>query len=232
MSETCITTKSPYAAIAFDLDGTLVDTVPDLLICANLTMQALNRPQVSIDEVRLWIGNGIETIVQRTLSGDYVVDSTLDPALVADAVALFKGFYLEHIDDQSVLYPNVRETLEKLHRQGIPLAVVTNKARQFTMLLLKALAIDHTFDIIICGDDLDEKKPHPMPMLSALEQLSLAPEQLLLVGDSKNDLLSAQRADVDRAFVTYGYHQGINADDYSPQYRFDDFGQLQELFGL
>ena len=222
-------TERAYQATAFDLDGTLVDSVPDLFNVANLMLESLSLPPVTIDDVRLWIGDGIETLVARVLSRDFSVDPNLDPQVRAKAVSLFLQFYLDNIDQNSALYPNVAATLAKLRDSGQKMALVTNKARKYTLLLLKALDIHHTFDIIVCGDDLSHKKPHPLPMLHILEQLSLKPSQLLLVGDSKNDLLSAQQAGVDRAFVTYGYHQGINPEDYSPKYILDDFGQLYSV---
>ncbi|MFT5162222.1 MAG: phosphoglycolate phosphatase [Alteromonadaceae bacterium] len=221
--------STKYQAIAFDLDGTLVDSVPDLHYAANLMLNAVNHPPVSIDEVRLYIGDGIETLALRALSRSVEVDDNLDSALCTDATKLFKQFYLANVSQNSQLYANVTQTLALLAQSGLKLAVVTNKARQFTLLLLKALDIHHYFDIIVCGDDLAHKKPHPLPMLHTLQSLKLTPVQLLLVGDSKNDMLSAEQAGVDRVFVTYGYHQGIKAQDYTPKYIFDDFAQLQTL---
>lgn len=221
--------KPAYAAIAFDLDGTLVDSAPDLFYVACLMSEALALPAVTLEDIRRWVGDGIEQLVLRILSRDMVIVPDLDRALCITAIATFKNYYLQHVSRNSRLYPNVVETLEQLRQSALSLVVLTNKARAFTLLLLKALNIGHYFDIILCGDDLSDKKPHPLPMLHILERLSLEPQQLLLVGDSKNDLLCARAAGCDRAFVTYGYHQGINAQDYGPKYILDDFGQLAKL---
>ena len=209
-----------YEVALFDLDGTLVDSVYDLYIAMNLTLSDLAFPIVSQRLVESWVGNGIETLVKRGLSGDMQVSEHLDAALADKAIALFYEHYEQLVGEYSVLYQHVETGLAAL--AGMPKALITNKARRFTEKLLDKLALTSHFEVIVCGDDM-AKKPSPEPLLYACQQLNVAVGQAIMIGDSKSDILAARAANIDMLALTYGYHQGENLSDYNPQYLCDTF---------
>ncbi|MBE0377597.1 HAD-IA family hydrolase [Pseudoalteromonas prydzensis] len=209
-----------YDAALFDLDGTLVDSVYDLYIAMNLTLSDLAFPIVSQSLVQSWVGNGIETLVKRGLSGDMQVSEHLDTALADKAIALFYGHYEQLVGEYSVLYQHVETGLAAL--RGIPKALITNKARCFTEKLLDKLVLTSHFEVIVCGDDM-AKKPSAEPLLFACQQLNVPVSQAIMIGDSKSDILAARAANIDMLALTYGYNQGENLSDYNPQYLCDTF---------
>ncbi|MBQ4832636.1 phosphoglycolate phosphatase [Pseudoalteromonas sp. MMG010] len=209
-----------YNAALFDLDGTLIDSVYDLYISVNLTLSELAFPIASQKLVQSWIGNGIETLVMRALSGDMQISEHLDDALVKRATERFYQHYADQVGENSVLFQHVETGLSAL--RTIPKAIVTNKARQFTEVLLEKLALSSHFDIVVCGDDM-VKKPSPVPLLFACEKLNVLPSETLMIGDSKSDVLAAQAANIDVAVLSYGYNQGETLSDYNPQYLCDNF---------
>ena len=209
-----------YDVALFDLDGTLVDSVYDLYLAVNLTLSDLAFPIVSQSLVESWIGNGIETLVKRALSGDMQISEHLEEALSAKAIALFYQHYEQLVGKYSVLYQHVETGLSAL--RGMPKALVTNKARQFTELLLDKLSLTSHFEVIVCGDDM-AKKPSPAPLLYACKKLNVEPSKAIMIGDSKSDILAAHAAKIDVIAVDYGYNQGENLEDYNPQYLCDNF---------
>ncbi|MDP2634467.1 MAG: phosphoglycolate phosphatase [Pseudoalteromonas sp.] len=209
-----------YEAALFDLDGTLVDSVYDLYIAMNLTLSELAYPIVSQRLVESWVGNGIEMLVKRGLSGDMQVSELLDEQFVSKAIELFYGHYAQQVGEYSVLYQHVETGLAAL--RNTPKALVTNKARRFTQKLLDKLALSEHFDVIVCGDDM-AKKPSAEPLLFACKQLNVPVSQAIMIGDSKSDILAAQAANIDVIALSYGYNQGENLSDYNPQYLCDTF---------
>ncbi|EWS98460.1 phosphoglycolate phosphatase [Pseudoalteromonas sp. SCSIO 43095] len=209
-----------YEAAFFDLDGTLVDSVYDLYMALNLTLSDLAFPIVSQRLVESWVGNGIEVLVKRALCGDMQISEHLDEALSERATNLFYQHYSEQVGEYSVLYQHVETGLAAL--SGMPKALITNKARRFTEMLLDKLAIRSHFEVIVCGDDM-AKKPSPEPLLFACDALNITPDKAIMIGDSKSDILAAQAANIDVIALTYGYHQGEQLADYNPQYLCDNF---------
>ncbi|CAH9061551.1 Phosphoglycolate phosphatase [Pseudoalteromonas haloplanktis] len=209
-----------YDAAFFDLDGTLVDSVYDLYMALNLTLSDLAFPIVSQRLVESWVGNGIEVLVKRALCGDMQISEHLDEALSERAINLFYQHYSEQVGEYSVLYQHVETGLAAL--SGMPKALITNKARRFTEMLLDKLAIRSHFEVIVCGDDM-AKKPSPEPLLFACDALNITPDKAIMIGDSKSDILAAQAANIDVIALTYGYHQGEQLADYNPQYLYDNF---------
>lgn len=219
----------PVRAIAFDLDGTLVDSVPDLAAAVDSMLEALARPAAGESAVRTWVGNGVEVLVKRALSGAIEIDPELDPALIDEAQQLFDRYYAEYSCRFSKLYPGVRSTLASLRAAGFRLAVITNKRRQFTGPLLQGFEIAEHFDMVICGDSLARKKPAPDQLLSALAQWQLQANEMLMVGDSRNDVLAAQACQVPVVGLTYGYNYGEDIAAASPDWVMDDFSKLLPL---
>ena len=192
--------------ILIDVDGTLVDSVPDLTFCVDEMMQRLGRDPWGEARVRNWVGNGVERLVQRALTGD--LDGQPDQAAYDAAYPIFLDLYADNTSKRSRLYPGVREGLDYLKSAGYPLGCVTNKAEQFTVPLLKDLRVYDYFGIVVSGDTLPYKKPHPAPLLHAAEFFKVAPQESLMVGDSISDVKAARAAGFMIACVPYGYNHG------------------------
>lgn len=145
---------------------------------------------------------------------------------------MFNRFYEETVEEGSFLFPDVAETLSALHANGIPLGLVTNKPTPFVAPLLEALDIAKYFSVIVGGDDVQNKKPHPEPLLLVAGKLSLTPAELLFVGDSRNDILAARAAGCPSVGLTYGYNYGEAITLSEPDVVFDHFKDLLPALGL
>lgn len=216
--------------IIFDLDGTLVDSAPDLIGASNRMLSVLGRKTVDPAIARSWIGNGARRLVERALAGDF--DGTASAQLMDEAYPLFEQFYREDLCRNSVLYPGARETLAQCHKAGLPLACVTNKPAAFTRPLLEALKVAQYLDPIIAGDDLPQKKPDPMPLRHVAGQWQLATKDCLLVGDSISDFRAARACNMPVMLVSYGYSQGLDLAELGPDAVIDSLAQVAELFEL
>ncbi len=192
--------------ILIDVDGTLVDSVPDLAFCIDEMMKQLDRDPRGEASVRDWVGNGVERLVRRALTGQ--LDGEPDEVDFSRAYPLFLDLYADNTSKRSVLYPGVREGLDYLKAAGYALGCVTNKAEQFTLPLLKDLGIYDDFSIVVSGDTLAHKKPHPEPLLHAAEFFKVEPARALMVGDSISDVKAAHAAGFQIACVPYGYNHG------------------------
>lgn len=192
--------------VMFDLDGTLVDSAPDIAISMNKMLQQLSFPTRDLQQVRDWIGNGAGRLIKRALTGQ--VDGEPPQDIFKQAHKLFFDIYDQHINVESTMYSGALEGLTTLREQSYILACVTNKPRRFTPPLLEAFAIDQMFDYLICGDDLAVRKPDPQVLQSILKQTNLRPTQAVMVGDSASDINAARAADMKSFCVSYGYHQG------------------------
>ena len=192
--------------ILIDVDGTLVDSVPDLAFCIDEMMRRLGREPRGETRVRDWVGNGVERLVRRALVGR--LDGEPDEAEFDRAYPVFLELYADNTSKRSLLYPGVVDGLDYLKAAGYALGCVTNKAEQFTIPLLRDLGIDEYFSIVICGDTLEHKKPHPAPLLHAAEFFKVSPAQSLMVGDSISDVTAARAAGFQIACLPYGYNHG------------------------
>jgi phosphoglycolate phosphatase len=205
--------KKP-AMILIDVDGTLVDSVPDLAYCVDAMMMQLGRSPCGEARVRNWVGNGVERLVRRALVG--ALDG--EPAVVdfARAYPLFLDLYAKNTSKRSYLYPGVREGLDMLKAAGYPLGCVTNKAAQFTEPLLRDIGVFDDFAIVISGDTLLRKKPDPEPLLHAAGFFGVAPQDSLMIGDSVNDVRAARAAGFQIVCVSYGYNHGMDIREARP----------------
>ncbi len=215
--------------ILIDVDGTLVDSVPDLAYCVDEMMKQLGMPEHGEEKVRNWVGNGVERLTRRALIGQ--LDGEPDDALFAKAYPIFLELYAENTSKRSCLYPGVEEGIAYLKQQGYKLGCVTNKASQFTLPLLKDLGIHDEFEIIICGDTLEKKKPDPMPLLHAAKELGAKPENSLMIGDSISDVKAARAAGFDIICMSYGYNHGVDIREASPDAVIDSMAELPEVLG-
>ncbi len=215
------------AMILFDVDGTLVDSVPDLAWCVDRMMEQLGLPPRGEAKVRNWVGNGVEALVRRALADRMEGDA--DPVLFERAYPLFLALYADNTSERSHLYPGVAETLESLQAAGYPLGSVTNKAEQFTLPLLGSLGIRDFFEIVVSGDTLPRKKPDPLPLLHVAEFFGVRPEDSLMVGDSVSDVKAARAAGFRIVCMSYGYNHGEDIRDAGPDAVIDRMTQLPEL---
>jgi phosphoglycolate phosphatase len=213
--------------VLIDVDGTLVDSVPDLAYCVDEMMKQLGMPERGEAAVRNWVGNGVERLTRRALINQ--LDGEPDDDLFEKAYPIFLELYAENTSKRSVLYPGVREGLDYLKSAGYKLGCVTNKASQFTLPLLKDLGVHDEFGIIICGDTLAEKKPHPLPLLHAAEFFGVEPENALMVGDSMSDVKAARAAGFQIVCMSYGYNHGVDIRDSNPDAVIDSMAQLQAI---
>lgn len=191
------------AAVLFDLDGTLVDSAPDLTTAVNRMLADRQRSPMSEARMREWIGNGARKLVARALAGQRHIAS--EPAETEDALAQFFVHYTDCLVDKSVLYPGVRVGLERLKALGLPLGVVTNKPGRFTDPLLKAMDLAEFFPVVVSGDTLTVRKPDPAPLLHAASALNVPIERCVYVGDSLADRGAADAAGALLVRVPYGY---------------------------
>jgi len=194
-------------AVMIDLDGTLLDTIPDLAAAINLMLDALGHAPLPLDTVRTFVGKGLPRLVERALARD--IDGHADAAAMARALPVFERFYTEVNGRYTTVYPGVREGLEQFRAGGFPLACVTNKSGAFTLPLLERMGMAPFFAQTISGDTLARKKPDPMQLLHACAQFGVAPEQTLMIGDSVNDAQAARAAGCPVFCVPYGYNEGL-----------------------
>jgi phosphoglycolate phosphatase len=193
-------------AVMIDLDGTLADTIPDLAAGTNMMLRELGRPVQDVERIRNFVGKGIPKLVERALAGS--VEGTAPADQMARALPIFERCYAEVNGRHSVLYPGVHEGLLAMRSMQLPLACVTNKSGRFTVPLLEQLGIARFFDQVIAGDTLPQKKPDPAQLFHACRSFSIAPREMLMIGDSLNDALAARAAGCPVFCVTYGYNEG------------------------
>jgi len=213
--------------ILIDVDGTLVDSVPDLAFCVDEMMARLGRPPHGESRVRNWVGNGVERLVRRALVGQ--LDGEPPAEDFDRAYPIFLDLYAANTSKRSVLYPGVQQGLDYLASSDYALGCVTNKASQFTIPLLRDLGIHDRFGIIVCGDTLPAKKPDPLPLLHAAEHFGVAPADALMLGDSKSDVAAARAAGFQIVCMSYGYNHGEDIRDYAPDAVIDSMAELAEL---
>lgn len=220
---------SKYKVIGFDLDGTLVNTLPDLTLVANSMLLEFGLPTTTEDKVLSWIGKGADIFFQNTLAWTGKVFNAEQSAQMR---ASFDKYYARYVCEKSELYPNVKTTLEALKRKGFTLVVITNKPTKLIEPVLTAFNIYHLFDETLGGQSLPKIKPHPEPMLFICEKFAVQPSELLFVGDSENDVIAAKAAGCDVLGLTYGYNYNIPIADAEPTFVSDDIAEVLTIVGV
>jgi phosphoglycolate phosphatase len=196
-------------AIAFDLDGTLLDTVHELATAVNALLAELGYPRLAKEVVGSMIGKGMANLVRRALAlATAVSPEAVDDAEVKDALLRYQAHYASRLGHETRLFPGMVEGLSRLSAMGIPLAVITNKATRFVRPHLVQAGIERYFAVVIGGDDLPTKKPDPGPLLHTAAVFGIPPSRLLMVGDSANDVEAARAAGCPVLVVPYGYREG------------------------
>ena len=208
----------------FDLDGTLADTAPDLCQALNRVLRTLNCSTVALEEVRGWIGNGMQTLLEHALAKNLY--RKVDSALIDKGMSLFDLFYSDAVWVESVCYPGVLNGLLELREIGFKLACVTNKPRSFSLEVLKQSGLDAFFHVLVAGNDLPERKPSPVPLLHAIRQLRVNSRECVVIGDSKIDIDAARNAGMMVLLVTWGYHQDLELSEMGANQLIKTFSQI------
>jgi phosphoglycolate phosphatase len=207
------------AALVFDLDGTLVDSLPDLRAALNEMLCGVGRRELSADEVRRMIDDGTHALVERALraTGE-VVD-------LENAHQRFLGFYQAAPTRLSRVYPNVATILRSLMESGARLAICTNKQQAATLAVLDGFNIAKYFEVIVGGDAVQFRKPDPRHLLTAVVQLRASPTQSVMIGDNENDYAAARAAGVAVILMRYGYLR-VPPETLAPDAWLDQFADI------
>lgn len=213
--------------VLIDLDGTLVDSVPDLAHAVDEMRKELGFSEYGEAAVRNWVGNGVERLVKRALTGE--LNGEPDPALYEQAYPVFYKHYLASNGVYSRLFPGVEQGLEFLRHRGYHIGCVTNKAESFTLPLLEAKGVRKYFAVVVSGDTLSVKKPAPEPLLHAAKHFNVESKDSLMLGDSMHDVQAARNAGFKVIAVSYGYNHGINIAEANPDAIIDSFVELENL---
>ncbi len=213
--------------ILIDVDGTLVDSVPDLAYCVDEMLRQLGMSVHGEAKVRHWVGNGVERLVRRALIGQ--LDGEPDEALFQKAYPIFIELYKENTSKRSVVFPGVKAGLDYMQGAGYKLGCVTNKAALFTLPLLKDLGIYDYFGIVVSGDTLPVKKPDPAPLLHVAKHYGVDPVRSLMLGDSISDVKAARAAGFQIVCMSYGYNHGVDVRTANPDAVIDSMVELKNL---
>ena len=208
----------PFDLIMFDLDGTLIETAPEIADAVNDTLRHFNLPAVTQQQVNDWIGHGTRTLLIQALA--FVGKTEVAAVAASDSLPLiaaeFDRNYQRRCGTRNHLYPQVREALAALRDRGVKLAVVTNKEGRYTATVLNAHQITSVLDRVVSGDTLSTKKPDPAGIQSCLAQFGVPPNRALFVGDSSIDVATARNAGVAVWALPYGYNMGQPIEACSP----------------
>ena len=213
--------------LIFDFDGTLIDSVPDLADATNAMLTIIGKTLYPLETIRNWVGNGSRMLVERALVGKVdVLEGELTEEAVDHAEQVFFDAYKNISGSKTVAYPDVDSGLRKLQAAGFKLALVTNKPIRFVPKILQSFGWQDLFSEVLGGDSLSTKKPDPAPLLHVCEALNINPEQAVMIGDSRNDILAGQNANMDTFGLSYGYNYGQDIRELNPTEAFDDFASL------
>ena len=220
--------EARFDLILFDLDGTLVETAPDIADAVNDALRQVGLPDLSQAQISLWIGFGTQALLAQALalSSATPLAEVQGSDLLAQTVGHYNRSYAQRCGQRSRLYPQVRATLAAVRQRGVKLALVTNKESRYTQMVLDAVQLQASFDQVVCGDSLPAKKPDPSGVQLCLSQLRVAPERALFVGDSSIDAATARNAGVPVWLLPYGYNMGFSVAACAPDRVISDFSQI------
>ncbi|MGM9426183.1 phosphoglycolate phosphatase [Hydrogenophaga sp. MI9] len=224
----------PFDLILFDLDGTLVETAPEIADAVNDTLTALGHPAVSQQEVDDWIGHGTRELLIQALAR--VLDTPAETVRSAEAFprieAEFARHYQARCGTRSRLYPHVLESLQALRAAGVSLVLMTNKEGRYTQTVLDVHGLSPLFDRVISGDTLPVKKPDPAGVHDCLEMFDVLQARALFVGDSSIDVATARNAGISVWALPYGYNMGEPIEACAPDRVIPDLSALTTLPAL
>ncbi len=215
--------------IIFDFDGTLINSIPDLTLAINKMLSHYNLSPLTIKQVTPFIGNGAKPLVKRALEYS-IQDKDVSTALLNEAFGIYFSAYKEVTCEETYMYSGVLDTLNYLHKKGYKMVICTNKPFGFVEPILDKLSIKHFFKCWVGEDSLSKKKPNAIPLFHLAKEMNTIIDKSIMVGDSKNDILAAQNANMESIGVSYGYNYNENISDYNPTIVVDSFSDLQKLF--
>ena len=203
-------TAPGLSAAVFDLDGTLINSAPDIAAAVNKIMTRLAQKQLPVEYVETFIGDGSRSMLSRILDDKGIkhTDSQLD-----DYLREYMRLYEQEPTSRTLFFPGVRQDLDLLRQNGLKLGICTNKPHALTMLVLKSLKIDHLFDFVLGADAAPRRKPHKQHLLSVIEGLGITPDDAVYVGDTDIDLECAKSAGVRFFLVNWGGGRFLNGAD-------------------
>ncbi|MGB0940768.1 MAG: phosphoglycolate phosphatase [Marinomonas sp.] len=207
--------------VCFDLDGTLVDSVPDIALAVDSFLVEQGQAPVGEDQVRQWVGQGAASLVKKAMS-----DAGLDDALYEDCYRSFLLAYKSNLTQKTRLYANVLDLLKALKANHVPMALITNKPSAFVKPILDHFEISDYFSWILGADTLEEKKPSPLPLLFCAEAIEAQKDQCVMIGDSQTDSRAAISAGFKNVLVTYGYNQNVDLKSLEADLLIDDLVEL------
>ena len=207
--------------VCFDLDGTLVDSVPDLALAVDHFLSEQGNVVAGEDNVRQWVGNGASSLVRQAMAFAEIDDVSYEACYHSFLVA-----YKENLTNQTALYGNVLDLLKALKLNHVPMALITNKPSAFVTPILEHFAIKDYFSWILGGDTLEERKPSALPLLHCAEAIEADVSQCLMIGDSQTDSRAATAANFKQVLVTYGYHQDVDLNSLEADLLIDDLVEL------
>ncbi len=187
------------SCVLFDLDGTLLNTAPDLTTALNKALAHHNFSEVLPSTITPYISYGAAVMIDKAL------EQGISAELKADILQFLLNYYAKHIADDTELYTGMPPLLDTLEAKGIPWGVITNKREQLTLPLMQALNLSERSACIVCGDTTAYSKPHPEPMLTACRRIQVAPDECLYIGDAQHDISAGKAANMKTLAATYGY---------------------------
>jgi phosphoglycolate phosphatase len=213
--------------LIFDLDGTLINSIPDLTLAINKMLDSLEVRSIPLDIVKSFIGNGAKTLVFKSLS--YTHQGNVSNELFDIAFPRFMDLYKANPCEKTLLYPGVKETLQYLKDEGYKMVICTNKPIDFVEPILEKLDIKKYFDNWIGENSLDEKKPSGLPLLHLAKEANVPIDNCLMIGDSKNDIISASNAEMESVGLSYGYNYDEDITKYNPTIVLNEFTNLKKI---
>jgi phosphoglycolate phosphatase len=210
-------------AVAIDLDGTLLDTIDEIVIAANQLLAAHRVLPLPAEQIKSFVGKGIANLVKR------VIEACALPLMLEQAVTQFESLYFDCLNTTTKPYDGVVDGLARLHAAGVPMLVATNKAMRFSQVLLDGQGIAHFFQAVYAGDTFTEKKPHPMMLQNIARDLNIKPAELLMIGDSANDVQAARNAGCPVVVVPYGYREGKSVESLNADAVYANLDEIAKL---
>ncbi len=206
----------------FDLDGTILDSGKDIAVAVNYALKKLNREPLPENEIIKHVGYGGKRLIEGVLK-------TSNEELIKEGVNLFREYYFSNLTTYSKPYPFVEDVLKNLKSKGKYLGVVTNKYEDLSVQILKELNLFEFFDVVVGGDTTPEKKPHPLPVLHAIENMPINSEKAIIIGDSEADILAGKQSGIKTCLVSYGFGKFDVAKNYNPDFIIDSFKEVETL---
>ncbi|ALM85134.1 phosphoglycolate phosphatase [Bordetella sp. N] len=198
-----------FRAALLDLDGTLLDSIPDLAMAANAMRVELGMDVLREDVIATFVGKGVDNLVRRTLAASLDGDAADETLFQRARESFYRHYHLVN-GDKAVVFDGVMDGLKAMRDLGLKLAVVTNKPTEFTLPLLQRTGLAGFFQAVVCGDTCERKKPDPQPVAHACTLLDVPPEFAVTIGDSLNDTQAGRGAGTRTLVVPYGYNEGVD----------------------